>query len=354
MSAGTVCFFFSVAYLGLVDEYLLSLGAISTISDLMPLHDKNRTLVRLGLNSINKNKYTNISLLINKKEGNINEKDISMLVAPKVNAIGRLVSDKTLFDIVRYFINFNNDKYIIEKAKWIEFINSERKQMVSNYIKENNIDNSKNSIVIVEDHMKEGLTGLLANKFMQEYKKPAVILVEESIHPGIYKGSLRSKNGFSINIILEDLKDILLTYGGHENAGGLSLKKENLEEFKERFEKAASLHPFLEQDDNYIEINLSEITKENYDILYKIAPFGYDFEVPKFIIKGLKSNFLKTSKSGEHIYTKLNPNATIVYFNYDKSIYDSEFINLVGELDLNCFNGQISTQFKVLSFSKNI
>lgn len=225
MSAGTVCFFFSVAYLGLVDEYLLSLGAISTISDLMPLHDKNRTLVSLGLNSINKNKYTNISLLINKKEGNINEKDISMLVAPKVNAIGRLVSDKTLFDIVRYFINFNNDKYIIEKAKWIEFINSERKQMVSNYIKENNIDNSKNSIVIVEDHMKEGLTGLLANKFMQEYKKPAVILVEESIHPGIYKGSLRSKNGFSINIILEDLKDILLTYGGHENAGGLSLKK---------------------------------------------------------------------------------------------------------------------------------
>ena len=354
MSAGTVCFFFSVAYLGFVDEYLLSLGAISTISDLMPLHDKNRTLVRLGLNSINKNKYTNISLLINKKEGNINEKDISMLVAPKVNAIGRLVGDKTLFDIVRYFINFNNDKYIIEKAKWIEFINSERKQMVSNYIKENNIDNSKNSIVIVEDHMKEGLTGLLANKFMQEYKKPVVVLVEESIHPGIYKGSLRSKNGFSINIILEDLKDILLTYGGHENAGGLSLKKENLEKFKERFEKAASLHPFLEQDDNYIEINLSEITKENYDILYKIAPFGYDFEVPKFIIKGLKSNFLKTSKSGEHIYTKLNPNATIVYFNYDKSIYDSEFINLVGELDLNCFNGQISAQFKVLSFSKNI
>ncbi len=354
MSAGTVCLFFSIAYLGLVDEYLLSLGAISTISDLMPLRDKNRIVVQLGLKAINKNKYLNISLLINKKEGKINEKDISMLVAPKVNAIGRLVNDNSLFDIVRYFINFNNEDYIYQKAKWIEFINSERKQMVSALIKENKIDNSKNSIVIVEENIKEGLTGLLANKFMQDYKKPTVILVEENIDHNIYKGSLRSKNGFSINIILEDLKDILLTYGGHENAGGLSLKKENLEEFKERFEKAASLHPFLEQDDNYIEINLAEITKENYEILYKISPFGYDFEAPKFIIRGLRSDFLKLSRNGEHIYTKFNPNATIVYFNYDKSIFDNEFINLIGELDLNSYNGQTSAQFKVLSFSKII
>lgn len=354
MSAGTVCFFFSIAYLGLVDEYLLSLGAISTISDLMPMHDKNRTLVKLGLNAINKNKYLNISLLINKKDGNINEKDISMLVAPKVNAIARLVNDNTLFDIVRYFINPNNEEYIKTKSKWIELINSKRKEMVSSYIKETKIDDSKNSIVIFEKNIKEGLTGLLANKFMQDYKKPTVVLVEENMNPGVYKGSLRSKNGFSINIILEDLKDILLTYGGHENAGGLSLKKENFDEFKEKFEKASSLHPFKDIDDNYIEINLAEITKENYQILNNISPFGYDFEAPKFIIKGLRSDFLKTSKNGEHIYTKLNPNATIVYFNYDKNLFDYDFINLIGEFDINYFNGKTSVQFRVLSFSKII
>ena len=101
MSAGTVCFFFSIAYLGFVDEYLLSLAAISTISDLMPLHDKNRTLVRLGLKAINKNKYLNLFLLVNQKQKAMNEKDISMSIAPKVNAIGRLINDNKLFDIVR-------------------------------------------------------------------------------------------------------------------------------------------------------------------------------------------------------------------------------------------------------------
>ena len=353
MSAGTVCFFFSVAYFGFVDEYLLSLASISTISDLMPLHDKNRTLVGLGLKSINKNKYLNISLLINKKEGLINEKDISMLLAPKVNAIGRLISDNKLFDIVRYFINIDDEEYIYSKSMWIESVNNLRKEMVSSLIKDKEIDTSKNSIVIVENNIKEGLTGLLANKFMQEYKKPSVVLVEETKNPDVYKGSLRSKNGFSINIILENLKDLLLTYGGHENAGGLSIKKENLEEFKNKFEKAALLHPFLDNaEDSYIEINLSEITKENYDILYKIGPFGFDFEAPKFIVKGIKTNFLHLSKNGEHIYTKINPNSSIIYFNYDKNLFDNEFINLVGEFDINYFKDQANVQFKVLSFSK--
>lgn len=354
MSAGTVCFFFSIAYLGLIDEYLLSLASISTISDLMPLHEKNRIITILGLNIINKNKYLNICSLINKKEGLINEKDISMLVAPKINAIGRLISDNSLFDIVRYFINFNDEDYINKKVKWIASINTLRKEMVSDIISKNIIDNSRNSIVVIEENVKEGLTGLLANKFMQEYKKPSVVLVEEIKNPNIYKGSLRSKNGFSINIILEDLKDILNTYGGHENAGGLSIEKSHLEEFKTRFEMAATKHPFLEKDDNYIEINLGEISKENYDILNKISPFGYDFEAPKFIIKGIRTNFLQKSKSGEHIYTKLNPNATIVYFNFDKKLFEEEFINLIGEFDINYFKGQATIQFKVLSFSKII
>ena len=353
MSAGTVCFFFSIAYLGFVDEYLLSLATISTISDLMPLHDKNRMLVRLGLKAINKNKYLNLFLLVNQKQKAMNEKDISMSIAPKVNAIGRLISDNKLFDIVRYFINIDNKEYIYNKAAWIESVNNLRKEMVFDLIKEKEIDTSKNSIVIIENNIKEGLIGLLANKFMQDYKKPTVVFVEESNNPNVYKGSMRSKNGFSVNIILEDLKDILLTYGGHENAGGLTLKKDNLEKFEEKFEKAASLHHFIEQkEDSYIEINLSEINIENYEILNKLSPFGFDFETPKFIVKGLKTNFLQLSNNNEHIFTKITPNSSIVYFNYDKTLFDNEFINLIGEFNISYYKGLASVQFKVLSFSK--
>lgn len=354
MSAGSLAFFFSEAYLGFTDEYLLVLGMISTISDLMPLNDKNRIIAKLGIASLNKNKYKNICLLIKKEYGPITERDISMTVAPKINAIGRIVNDSHLFDIVRYFVNFSDTEFISKTSLWINNVNLSRKQMVSDLIKDNEkIDDSNNSIIIVlGNDVKEGLTGLLASRFMDEFNKPTVVLIEEHNNPNIYKGSLRSRNGFNINIILDDLKDILLTYGGHENAGGLSLNKSDYSVFKERFEKAASKHPFVEVNEKYININLSEITKENYDVIDKLSPFGQGFQAPNFEIREVKTNFLQKSRDGKHLITKINPNSSIVYFNYDKTIFDYEFVNLVGQLSLNYYRGYINAQFIVSMFSK--
>ena len=103
MSAGAVSFYFSEALLGYTDPYLLSLASISILSDAMPMIDYNKKLVKKGLVYINEYKFPNLCLLLEKNE-NINEIDLSMNLVPKINAIGRLINDNNLFNIVKYFI----------------------------------------------------------------------------------------------------------------------------------------------------------------------------------------------------------------------------------------------------------
>ena len=98
-SAGAVCFYFSTVFLNAIDPYLLALGSISVISDMMPLLDHNRTLVKHGLKVINENHYKQIFMLINNKT-QIDESDIGFSIAPKINAIGRIVTDNSLFLIM--------------------------------------------------------------------------------------------------------------------------------------------------------------------------------------------------------------------------------------------------------------
>ena len=352
MCAGSVAFFFSVAYLGIIDEYLLTLAMISTISDLMELKDENRILVKLGLEAFNKNRYSNILRLINKDFPRYNEQDIGMSVSPKINAIGRVITDNKLFDIIRYFIKFNDSNFIEKTSIWINYTNEYRKNLVRNLDKNDDIDENLFSVVVIENRLKEGLTGLLASRYMEKYDKPTVVLVPTAKDEQYLKGSIRSESGFDINIILNDVKDLLVAYGGHSNAGGLTIKKDKFAEFKSRFELAASKHPFIQIEDKYIEISVDEINKENYDLIDTLSPFGQGFKRPKFVIKGVKTNFLQYSRDNKHIITKISPSSSIVYFNYDKSIKNFELVNLYGYFDINYFRGYYTIQFNVYSFLK--
>ena len=351
MSAGSVAFFFSIAYLQIVDEYLLTLAAISTISDLMPLIEYNRLLVKLAIKIINKNKYENVMLLMEKDDSStINEQDISMLLVPKINAIGRLINDNSLYTIVKYFIRENDTVFIKKASSWIKEVNLKRKKMITDISLENSVDANNNSIIVVEKNINEGLIGLLAAKFMNDYNKPTAVLIEDTHNNDLYKGSMRSKEGFNVNVILDDLKDILISYGGHKNAGGFVLEKNNFDIFKNKFEIASKKHPFKNYEEKTIEISLPDVNKENFDILNRLAPFGQDFKEPKFMIKNIKTSFLQLSRNKKHIYTKFSTNGVIVYFNYDKNIYNNNYVDLIGNLNINYFNGLYTIQFTVLSF----
>ncbi|MBQ9266315.1 MAG: DHH family phosphoesterase [Bacilli bacterium] len=341
--AGQVCFYFSWAFLGEIDKYLLTLSMLSTISDMMPLRDYNRTFVKVGLKYLNEYKYENIMNLIDKKFEIINEDNIGSEVAPKINAICRMLNDNTRFSIVKYFIRDEENQE--QRLKWINATNAKRKELVQSYSTEVKVEDDKNSIVLVIDKG-EGIAGLIANNLLQKYNKPVVVFSTNE-HNSILKGSARSKTGFDIVESFNYCKDLLVTYGGHECAGGLSLDKSNLDEFINKFDEFAKNHPFISEKRNNFKISLGEINITNYNLLRNFAPFGEDFPKPIFLLKDLNLATCYTSLDGKHLFMDISSYAKLVYFNFDKNVVAKRSANLLGTLSRNSFRGIDQIQFVV-------
>jgi len=347
MSAGAVAFYFSYAFLGYIDPYLATLGSISILSDLMPLKKYNKTLVKIGLKFINEYKYSNIVSLLN-KYNDINEFDLTMNLIPKINAVGRIINDNNLFNIVRTFITNDKNK-IFAYANWIEDVNTKRKELVKTLFENLKIDNS-NSMIIEILNTKEGLIGLIANKIMIEYNKPVLIIVEENKDNDLLKGSLRAKNGFNVIEAFNAIQDLVISFGGHNNAGGVEFKKENLPKIKCRLFEFAKMHTFVDEKERVIEIMPQDVNYENYLTLRNFAPFGQDNPLPLFKIKNFYTNSFVLSKDKKHILTSLSINSNLVYFNYDKSILNYNSIDLIGTINDNFFKNHHIAQFKVINY----
>jgi single-stranded-DNA-specific exonuclease len=345
LSAGGVSFFFSRAFLGEDDPYLCVLGAISTVSDMMELKDYNRELVRLGLKFLNENKYPNISLLA-KTEDQYTEDIIGGIIAPKINAVGRMCDDNSIFNVVRYFTTDTQDMYQ-KRAEWIESINNKRKDTISDFLTDTDIEkyNSKGNAIVEIVDVGEGLIGLIANRLMNAFDKPTVIFTKTN--DGTLKGSARSKPGFNIIKCYESLDDLLLTNGGHALAGGLSIKEENFDAFKERFNKLAAEYPFETNKPNPVEISSMDINSKNYEIYRTFGPFGQGNKRILFKISNFATNQLNFSKDRKHILTKLSMNSSLIYFSYDKSLLDKKFVNFYGNFDQHSYRNHIDYQFKV-------
>ena len=347
MSAGAISAYFSWEYLGYVDEYLFTLGMISLISDLMELKGYNKTFVKIGLEFLNKNKYYNIVKLLN-SEGEITETDISMYVAPKVNAVGRIVNDNGLFNVVRLFIN--DDKREIDRlVTYVNNVNEERKTLVNEVhdtldLKEFDDD----PIVIKVLDIREGLASLVANKVLEITNKPTLILVQDHNHEDKYKGSFRSREGFNVVEVLHCCEDLLSAYGGHAFAGGMQVSFDNFEEFKQRLVEYAKSHPFAKKSFNeYVDINLNEITLQNYQILRTFYPFGNGNPLPLLRLKDFPCTSFRFTRDHKHVMTKVSFNSSLLIFNYEQEMLNNRSVNLYGRLEDSVFRGNHSAQFRV-------
>ena len=169
----------------------------------------------------------------------------------------------------------------------------------------------------------------------------------------VLKGSIRSKPGFNVVKAFEELKDFLLTSGGHAQAGGLSIKKDDFEKFKEKFNQIALQHEFIKEDKKTININLTEVNLKNLEILNSFRPFGMGFNKPIFEIDSFNTSKFTFSRDHKHIITSLAFQSSLVYFNFDLTILTYKNVKLFGSLELNEFNGFSSAQFVVNSFEKN-
>lgn len=337
-----VAFMLSWALLGDYEPYLLCLAAIATISDLMELKGYNRDIVKISFSIINKSNFPSINNLIGGSEP-VDELTYALKIAPKINAVGRVLEGHQANKIVT-FLTTNDTNAIQLLGKSIDEINNKRKEMTSTCTSSLEVDESQSAIVLVCEE-KEGLIGLIANQLLQKYNKPVVVF-SKSQDESIYKGSARSKNGFSIVKAFESLKDHLLVYGGHSLAGGCSINISNFKEFKKQFIALSDIYKLEEEKEDTIELQLDEVTFHNYEILSSLGPFGMGFKAPKFSLPKLKTNFLKYSNDGKHIMTPLSMKSKLVGFYINRnevSLYS--WINIEGKMALNYFKGNKSLQF---------
>lgn len=348
-SGGVVSFLLASKLLKRYDEYLLSLAGISLVSDMMVLKGNNRNILRLALTAMNKNHYLPISLLAHDQD--INEGVISSQIAPKVNAVGRMVEGIEANRLVNYFTSENQEE-IKKIYSFIESLNDERKNLTresSDEIKD--IDQNAPAIIL-STNLKEGLIGLIANRLLNQYQKPVVIFTEDSNDSTLIKGSVRSKEGFDVSKAFQGLDRFLVHGGGHALAGGLTIKKSDFEEFKNAFYEIASKHLIEEKISKVIEINLSDINEENYNTLRTFSPFGVGFEEPTFLIKQVPTKALKFVSQGKHICTNLTLKTKLLGFNMPKdTILPLNYINLIGKIDTSSYKGNKTTDFKILIYN---
>lgn len=346
------------------EEYLkyLDLVCVGTISDIVPLEGENRTIAKLGLMLIKVTRNLGLRELI-KSSGykEIDSNTISFGVAPRINACGRMGHEEKslkLFlaedlesatKITKELNEYNTLRQSTEKAIYEEAIQE---------IDRNHLD-EKNSIVLGGKGWHHGVIGIVSSKVTDKYYKPSILL---SFEDDIAKGSGRSVPGFDLYEGLTKCEDLLEKYGGHSMAVGLTLQKENLEKFKERFEQIAKeknikeLVPIIYIDD---ELKLKDINMDLVKGLSILEPFGEANKVPLFLIRNLKIDSIRALSEGRHLKLTLrDENFVINAIGFELGYLAEEYrigdrIDVVGTLEINSFNGFRSIQINMKDIRKS-
>ncbi len=342
-SGAFVAFVFSKQMLGYYDKYLSILASISLISDMMPLLNYNRRLFRAVSYAFKHNEFLNIDLLMDNDE--FNETTIGMKIAPRINAIGRLVDDDSINDIIAYFVK-DDKEYILNYFSYIYQMNDVRKNFSKNAIGELDIEDNPKAIVLKLD-LKEGIIGLVANTLVNKYHCPVIVFTKDNEGVAL-KGSSRAPEGFNIVQAFKQLDKYMITAGGHALAGGCSIKLEDFDDFKKDFISLVEKTPLEIKEVPHIQLSLSDVTYENYELVNSFSPFGEGWPAPTFILKRIKVNTLFFSRDGEHILSPLGFNSRLVGFNFSKEMMkEYQYVDLIGYLKTNVYNHRTTIQFLI-------
>lgn len=346
-------------------EYLkyLDIVCVGTISDIVPLVDENRVIASLGLKLIQVTRNVGLKSLL-KAIGykNVNSMAVSFGIAPRINACGRMGFQG---EALKLFLTDNivQAEVITEKLNSYNVERQAKEKIIFDEAIENlkNVDmNNINTIVLAGIGWHHGVIGIVASKLTEKFFKPTILLALED---DIAKGSGRSIPGFDLHSALCASSKYLEKYGGHEMAVGLSLKKENLEEFKKTFEGIAKEHnikqilPVIYIDS---EITANDMNKETIEQLNKLEPFGEANKTPIFLYKNLRIDSIRALSEGKHLKITLKDNNCMINaIGFNMGNLADEYligdkVDIIGTLEVNSFNGIETIQINLKDIMKSI
>lgn len=343
-------------------ELLYAFSGFATITDVITLDASNHYVCKKGLEIINKfpREFPCFKALYEACElrNHIDEVTIGYHFGPMVNASGRITGEATT--AVELFISkFDSDaKTRAEELIGLNTIRQdkslEQQHLAKLEYERRGMENARFVILRGIDgaYFDEGIAGLIASYIVDNFKKPCICLAKTEI-AGIYKGSGRSIEGFNLKATLDMCSDLLLGYGGHPMAAGVSVKKENIDLLMRRLNE---LSERVEEIVEYIDIDyLEKPTEFSFEMIDEynkyLAPFGTGFEKPNFGTYGYFTNDIKVMKE-KHIKTKLrnkNDNIDLLWFNcmtkFEMLAPTNKKVIVIGQPSINEFNGNVTTQF---------
>lgn len=355
---GLVYFLGKLGQLQTKMELLYTFSGFATITDVIDMNPSNHFVAKKGINLINTGVgglqfpcWRAFKEVMETRE--VTDVTIGYHYGPMVNAAGRILGDASL--AVDLFIeqDMAKAKELVLKLQEINMIRQEKaleqQNLAKEQMKEKGYDQDK--FIIVNGDYEEGIAGLIAAFIVENYKKPAICLCKTE-NEGIFKGSARSVEGFNLKAALDDCANLLVGYGGHPMAAGLSIREENIETFRAKMNALADHTSDLQE---IIEIDyLSKPEEMSIELAqqYKevLMPFGRGLEKPVFATYGVFSPSYRIMKE-KHIKTNLILNEQrieMLWFNSMTQMEKFKPVNkkilVVGEPGVNRFNGRETLQ----------
>ena len=340
-------------------RHLLDLVALGTIADVVPLTGVNRVLTSVGLQVLNGGARIGVRAL--QKVAAVKEIDsgaVGFKLGPRLNAAGR-IEDAALG--VKLLLE-NNEETTAEIAGLLDDFNRERQSIETKTLRQAEeavaeLDAEKRTIVLADPEWHPGVIGIVASRLVERFNRPTFLLAIENDQA---RGSGRSTRDIHLYQALQECAEILLGYGGHAAAAGLSLATESITSFAAGFEaavvgqQAESLAPFIEFDG---EVLLEDLTQKSIKELALLAPFGMGNPSPVFVVRNVSILGAKVVGDKHLKFSARQGGFSLSAIAFGMAERQDELegeVDLLFAPELNEWNGRIGVQLKVKDWQSSV
>lgn len=344
---------------------LLSLAAIATVADVVPLVEENHSIVRNGLAAMltEEGRTVGLGALLEvcQMDKFITAKDIAFKIAPIINASGRLHDDGANIPFALLTFEGSHDA-AINMAQNINETNEQRKAIKTREMAvihetiENELLEQEVPLCVYVPGLSEGLMGIYAGELVERYKVPSLVFTD-SEDPDIIKGSGRSCGGVHLKNLLDSCSDLLYKYGGHAEAAGVSVERNNFEAMKNRLMKCIGSVPKVNDDILYYDLDITvDKIQDAIREMERFAPYGEGnpeivFRLLNFDLVERFGSCYKTMGSNGNSIRLFGKDVVAVGFGMTEryiAINKPQKVNLVGTLSLNYYQGKTNVQIEII------
>lgn len=344
---------------------LLSLAAIATVADVVPLVEENHSIVRNGLAAMltEEGRTVGLGALLEvcQMDKFITAKDIAFKIAPIINASGRLHDDGANIPFALLTFEGSHDA-AINMAQNINETNEQRKAIKTREMAvihetiENELLEREVPLCVYVPGLSEGLMGIYAGELVERYKVPSLVFTD-SEDPDIIKGSGRSCGGVHLKNLLDSCSDLLYKYGGHAEAAGVSVERNNFEAMKNRLMKCIGSVPKVNDNILYYDLDITvDKIQDAIREMERFAPYGEGnpeivFRLLNFDLVERFGSCYKTMGSNGNSIRLFGKDVVAVGFGMTEryiAINKPQKVNLVGTLSLNYYQGKTNVQIEII------